>query len=78
MMKTMGMIRKMKISSWASGLSKMYFGHLKPPGVPERMWSVNFNVSISGEYQTLGGHSNQPWEQLGSLMMGTGLPWQRL
>jgi hypothetical protein len=38
-------------------ISKMYFSHWKPPGVSERMWSVNLDASISGEYQTLGGHS---------------------
>jgi hypothetical protein len=43
-------------------ISKMYFGHWKPPGVSERMWSVNLDASISGEYQTLGGHSSQPSE----------------
>jgi hypothetical protein len=31
-------------------ISKMYFGHWQPPGVSERMWSVNLNASISGEY----------------------------
>jgi hypothetical protein len=43
-------------------ISKMYFSHWKPPGVYERMWSVNLEESISGEYQTLGGHSGRPWE----------------
>jgi len=38
------------------------FSHWKPPGVSERMWSVNINASISGEYQTLGGHSCRPSE----------------
>ena len=38
-------------------ISKMYFSHWKPPGVSQRMWSVNLDASISGEYQTLGGHS---------------------
>jgi hypothetical protein len=38
-------------------ISKMYFIRLKPPGVSARMWSVNLDASISGEYQTLGGHS---------------------
>jgi hypothetical protein len=41
-------------------ISKMYFSHLKPPGGSERMWSVNLDASISGEYQTLGGHSCRP------------------
>jgi len=43
-------------------ISKMYFSHCKPPGVSERMWSVNLDASISGEYQTLGGHSCRPSE----------------
>jgi len=38
-------------------ISKMYFSHWEPSGVSERMWSVNLNASMSGEYQTLGGHS---------------------
>jgi len=29
-------------------ISKMYFSHWKPPGVSERMWSVNLDVSKSG------------------------------
>jgi len=29
-------------------ISKMYFCHWKPPGVSERMWSVNLDASISG------------------------------
>jgi len=43
-------------------ISKMNFSLWKPPGVSERMWSVNLDASISGEYQTLGGHSCQPLE----------------
>ena len=43
-------------------ISKMYFSHWMPPGMSERMWSVNLDVSISGEYQTLGGHSGRPSE----------------
>jgi hypothetical protein len=43
-------------------ISKMYFRHWKPPGVSERMWSVNLDASISGEYQTVGGHSCRPSE----------------
>jgi len=43
-------------------ISKMYFGHWKTPGVSERMGSVNLDVSISGEYQTVGGHSGRPSE----------------
>jgi len=49
----------------------MYFSLWKTPGVSERMWSVNLEASISGESQTLGGHSSRPSEQLGSLMTGT-------
>jgi len=45
-----------------ANISKMYFSHWKPPGVSERMWSVNLDASISGEYQTLGGHSCRPSE----------------
>jgi len=30
--------------------------------VSERMWSVNLDASISGEYQTVGGHSGRPLE----------------
>ena len=44
------------------GISKMYFRYWKPPEVSERMWSVNLDASISGEYQTLGGHSYRPSE----------------
>jgi len=43
-------------------ISKMYFSHWKSPGVSERMWSVNLDESISGEYQTVGGHSGRPSE----------------
>ena len=43
-------------------ISKMYFSHWKAPGVSERMWSINLDASISGEYQTLGGHSCRPSE----------------
>jgi len=57
-----------------SHISKMYFSHWKPPGVSERMWSVNLNASISGEYQTLGGHSCRPSEYLGAPMTNRGAP----
>jgi hypothetical protein len=43
-------------------ISKMYFSLWKTPGVSERMWSVNLEASISGEYQTLGGYSGRPSE----------------
>ena len=26
------------------------------------MWSVNLDLPISGEYETLGGHSDRPWD----------------
>jgi hypothetical protein len=35
-------------------ISKMYFSHRKPPDVSERMWSLDFDASSAGEYQTLG------------------------
>jgi len=40
----------------------MYFSHVAPQGVSERTWSVNFEVSISGESQSIGGHSGQAAE----------------
>jgi hypothetical protein len=43
-------------------ISKMYFSYWNPPGVSARMWSVNLDELISGEYQTPGGHSCQPSE----------------
>jgi hypothetical protein len=43
-------------------ISKMYFLLWKPSEVSERMWSVNLDASISGEYWTIGGHSGQPSE----------------
>jgi hypothetical protein len=48
--------------TFSSSISTMYFRHWKPPGVPERMWSVNLDASISGEYQTVGEHSYRPSE----------------
>ena len=48
--------------SYAAFISKMYFSQRKPPGVSETMWSVNLDASISGEYQTLGGHPCRPSE----------------
>jgi hypothetical protein len=41
-------------------ISKMYFSHWKPPGVFERMWSVNLDALNLGDYQTPGGNSGQP------------------
>jgi len=43
-------------------ISKMYFRRWKSPRVSERMYSVTLDVSISGEYQTLRGHSSWPSE----------------
>jgi hypothetical protein len=57
-------------------ICKMYFSYWKPPGVSERMWIVNLEASISGEYQSIGGHSGWLWEQLESLMTCTGVPYK--
>jgi hypothetical protein len=38
-------------------ICKMTFGYWEPPGVSERTWSINLEASVSGENQTLGGHS---------------------
>jgi len=43
-------------------ISTMYFIHWEPPGVCKRRRSVNVEASISGEHQTLGGHSGRPSE----------------
>jgi hypothetical protein len=43
-------------------ISTMYFRLRKTPGVSERMWSVNLEASISGEYHTVGGLSGWPSE----------------
>jgi hypothetical protein len=43
-------------------ISKMYFGLWEPPGVSERLLSVNLAASIWVEYQTLGGLSGWPSE----------------
>jgi hypothetical protein len=43
-------------------ISKLYFGLSKPSEVSERMWSVNLDASIPGEYQTIRGHSGRPSE----------------
>jgi len=55
-------------------ISKMYFSHWKPPGVSERMWSVNLEASISGEYQTVGGHSCRSSESLEAPATSLGAP----
>jgi len=57
-----------------SNISTMYFSHWNHPGVSERMWSVNLDTSNSGEYQTLGGHSCRPSEELGAPMTSLGAP----
>jgi len=38
------------------------------------MWSVNFDASVSGEYQPLGAHSCWPSELLGALATSLGPP----
>ena len=38
------------------------------------MWSVNLDASISGEYQTLGGYSCRPSEELGAPATSLGAP----
>ena len=45
-----------------SYISKMHFSYWEPLGVSEKIWSVNLDASISGEYQTLGGQSGWPSE----------------
>jgi len=52
----------------------MYFSHWKPPAVSERMWGVNLDASISGEYQTIEGHSCRPSEHLGKPATNQGAP----
>jgi hypothetical protein len=43
-------------------ISKMNFTIWNSPEVSERMWSVNFDESMSGEYQTVGGRTGRPSE----------------
>jgi hypothetical protein len=43
-------------------ISKMYVRHWKPPGLSEKMCSVNLDASISGKYQPLAVHSGWPSE----------------
>jgi hypothetical protein len=43
------------VSQIYTAISKMYFNRCESPEVSERMWSVHLDVSISGEYQTVGG-----------------------
>jgi hypothetical protein len=53
-------------------ISKMCFSHWMPQGVSERTWSVNLDASISGEYETIGGHSCRPSEKLGAPAISLG------
>lgn len=53
-------------------MSVSYWEH---PGVSETMWSAITKASTQGEYQTPGGNSRQPWEQLRYLMTGIGVFW---
>jgi hypothetical protein len=55
-------------------ISKMYFSHWKPPGLSERMWSVNLDASISEDYQTLGEHFCRHSEELGAPTTSLGAP----
>jgi len=60
----------LSVFSWLSWLwgdpwmyiIKMYFNQWEHPGGSERLWSVNLDMSILGEHQTLGGHSSRPSE----------------
>jgi len=56
------------------GISKTHPSHWNPPGVSERMWSVDLDVSMSGEYRTLGGHYIRPSERLGVVVSSLGAP----
>jgi len=49
-------------ASSAGCISIMDCSHWEPHGVSKRVWSVNLHVTISGEYETLGGDSGQPLE----------------
>jgi len=62
--------------AYSAASAQMYFGLWKPSEVTERMWIVNLAASMSGENQTIGGHSGQPAEQLRALMTGAGVPWE--
>ena len=67
------MCRNVKHARRWSYISQRYFSLWKTPGVSERMWSVNLEASISGEYQTLGGYSGRPSLGLESLTTSTGV-----
>jgi hypothetical protein len=53
-------IQILPIGRCNANISKMYSSHWMPPRLSEWTWSVNLGVSISGEYQTIGGHSCRP------------------
>jgi hypothetical protein len=57
-------------------ISTMYLSHCKPPGVPERMWSVTIDALLSGEIHTLGVQSSRASEYLRSLTAGARIPWE--
>jgi len=57
-----------------SYISQMYCSHWNPPGVSERMWSVNLDASIAGEYEIFGGHSCRPSDWLGAPVTCLGEP----
>jgi hypothetical protein len=59
-------ILTISVNPASTDISKMYCSLWEPPEVSERMWSVYLNASISGEYQTGGGHSGWPSEYNGS------------
>jgi len=61
-----------------SSNSKLYYSHWKTLGVSEWMWSVNLDASMSGDYQTLGGHSCQHSELLGAPTTSLGAPVKSL
>jgi hypothetical protein len=46
----------------STNISKVYISYWETPGVSERRRSVNLEASISGENQTIGGHSGRPSE----------------
>jgi hypothetical protein len=57
-----------------SHISTMYFSYWMPPGVSERMWSVNCGAPHSPEYLTLEGHTNRPLESLRAQPTTLGAP----
>jgi len=57
-------------------IGEMNFRHCQPPGVCDGRRSVNLEPSISGEDQTLPGHSGWPLKELESRMTCKGAPWK--